>query len=204
MIVQRHHLRVRLATLFFLIVALSSPSLRAQPEEKGALLLLRAQAASIADESWPRLSESAASSIKIKLLVEGGSVRSVVENAFLDYLGQKGVKVYSGDPPNPSCNIIELTILEQAVRYLGLPNEGFRREIRTVLEARRIHGTTGERAYAGVFARTNVDTVKNREDSWRGNLTQGSDASLFDRILGPLVLIGSTFLVVYLFFTVRN
>jgi hypothetical protein len=30
------------------------------------------------------------------------------------------------------------------------------------------------------------------------------EATLFDRLLGPILMIGGAFLVVYLFFTVRN
>lgn len=194
----------RFVMFLYATLVLPTVPLMAQSDSQGAALLLRTQAVSIAQESWPQLADSAKPRAGIKLSIKGGMVQSVVENAFLGYIGQQGVTVYSGDHVGEPYDIIELTILEQAVRYRALPNESFQRDVRTVVEASRTLRANGNKVYAGIYERNSIDTVKTKEDMGIRNLTQNSDVGLFDRIVGPLVLISSAFIVVYLFFTVRN
>jgi hypothetical protein len=195
---------LRAPAVLLLIAAAESPALLAQTSGRGAALVLRSQAASVAEETWLHVADSSNLPASIALTVEGGSSRQVVENAFLDFLGRRGVRASLLLKSDVSRDGLLLTILEQSVEYRPLPNGEFQREIRTVLEARRTGQPEGSAVYAGLYKRANVDTVARREDVSLRGLRGEEEPTLFDRLLGPILMIGGAFLVVYLFFTVRN
>jgi hypothetical protein len=99
---------------------------------------------------------------------------------------------------------IQLNVLDQSIRYAGLSNGEYRREIQTAIEARRSSNDTAIAEYLGLFKRQDVDTVAFREDAGMVTDVRDGEHTLFDRLLGPILMIGGAFLIVYLFFTVRN
>jgi hypothetical protein len=194
--------RIVLAT--GLLFAASPARLSGQTSGLGASLVLRSQAASVAEEAVSRLGNSLNGIDRVGLVVEGGSAPLFVENAFLDFLNRRGVHmVLTGGPASPK-EVIQVSVLDQSVRYSSLPSGEFRREVQTAVEARRAFADSSSMEYLGLFKKLDIDTVAFREEIGMTAVGREGERSLFDRLLGPVLLIGGAFLIVYLFFTVRN
>lgn len=187
-----------------LMVAVLSLKLEAQTSGLSGALILRSQAASIAEETFVRLSRSLSGVDQIGVAVEGGASRTLVENAFLDLFGRKGIHASLQGQPVTSAHHVHLTVLDQSIRYAGMASGEYRREVQTAIEARHTSNDSTPVEYLGLFKRQDVDTVAFREDGGMLGAERETERTLFDRILGPVLLIGSAFLIVYLFFTVRN
>ena len=187
-----------------LTVAVLSLHVDAQTSGLSGTLILRTQAASIAEETFVRLSRSLSGVDQIEVSVEGGTSRTLVENAFLDLFGRKGIHASLQTQPTTSTNHLQLTVLDQSIRYAGVVSGEYRREVQTAIEARRTSNDSVSVEYLGLFKRQDVDTVAFREDGGMLGAARETERTLFDRLLGPVILIGGAFLIVYLFFTVRN
>lgn len=170
----------------------------------GAPVVLRSQAGSIVEEAWSHLADSLRRDGDIRVFVEGGSAKRIVENACLEFLGQHGFRAQLVQSPQRGGEVIQVTVLEQSVQYRLLANGQSHREVRTVMEMRRTTARDEIVKYAGPFQRHAVDTVAVRDDGGLAELRNAEERSFVDRIVGPVLLIGGAFLVVYLFFTVRN
>ena len=194
---------VRIIFLCGLTTAFLS-GLLAQSGGLSAPLVLRSQAASIAEESLAKLGSSTTGLETIGVSVSGGFARAIIENAFLDLFGRKGIRCSLQNTESMSKNLLQLTVLDQSVHYAGIANGQYRREIQTAIEARRTSNDSAAIQYLGMFKRQVVDTVAFREDSGALAADQETERTLFDRLLGPIMLISGVFLIVYLFFTVRN
>lgn len=187
-----------------LTVAALSLHVDAQTSGLSGTLILRSQAASIAEETFVRLSRSLSGVDQIAVSVEGGAWRTLVENAFLDLFGRKGIHASLETQPTTSTNHLQLTVLDQSIRYAGMVSGEYRREVQTAIEARRTSNDSASAEYLGLFKRQDVDTVAFREDGGMLGVARETERTVFDRLLGPVILIGGAFLIVYLFFTVRN
>lgn len=176
----------------------------AQGARSGVPMVLRAQAGSIVEEAWHHLADSAHRSGDIWITVEGGSAKRIVENALLEFLSQHGFRPQLGRQLEGRVEGIQVTVLEQVVQYELLKSGESQREIRTVMEMRRTSARDNVAVYGGPYQRRAVDTVSVRDDGGLADLRNAEDPSFVDRIMGPVLLIGGAFLVVYLFFTVRN
>jgi hypothetical protein len=176
----------------------------AQSSGLGSAFVLRTQATGVAEETIAHLGQSIADGDQVGIFVEGGSSRSLVENAFLDLLARRGFRAHLVGAQKAPHNILQVTVLDQSVRYSGLSTGDYRREVQTAIEARRYGPDSASTEYIGLFKRQNVDTVAFREDTGLARQGVEQERSLFDRLVGPVLLIGGVFLVVYLFFTVRN
>jgi hypothetical protein len=194
----------RIVCLAGLVVLTVLTGALAQTGGMSAALVLRSQAGSIADESFKKLGPSIGGMDNVGIIVTGGTARALIENAFLDLLGRKGIRVSLQGSPSTSQQSLQLTVLDQSVRYAGLANGEYRREIQTAIEARRTSNDTATAEYLGLFMRQDVDTVAFREDAGMVTYVRDGEHTLFDRLLGPILIIGGAFLIVYLFFTVRN
>ncbi len=187
-----------------LLVAALGLRVQAQTSGLGANLVLRAQAAAIAEDALGRIGDSLSAQKEIGVQVDGGSARPLIENAFLELLSRKGVRATLQGPSSNGRRLIQINVLDQSVRYTATSSGDFRREIQTAVEARRSSGDSSSVMYLGMFKRQDVDTVSFREDVGLIGPPQEAGRTLFDRLLGPILLIGGGFLIVYLFFTVRN
>ena len=197
----------RAACLFASITLLSvitAVEARSQSTGPGALLVLRTQASSIIEEGWPQLADSLLRPGNIWLSVEGGSAKRVVENAILEYCAQRGFRPQLSGYQESTGEKIQVTILEQAIQYRPVEDGASQREIRTAVEMRRIRGRDEQVVYAGPFMRRAIDTVQARDDGGLAELRNAEERSFVDRLMGPVLLISGAFLIVYLFFTVRN
>jgi hypothetical protein len=194
----------QIARLTGLSVLVSLSVVHAQTGGMSAALVLRSQAASIADESLKKLGPSMSGLDNVGIVVTGGTARALVENSFLDLLGRKGIHAALQGTSSGSKQSLQLNVLDQSVRYTGLANGDYRREIQTAIEARRTSNDTASVEYLGLFRRQDVDTVAFREEAGMVTGDRDGEHTLFDRLLGPVLMIGGAFLIVYLFFTVRD
>jgi hypothetical protein len=187
-----------------LMIAVLSLNLEAQTSGLSGTLILRSQAASIAEETIVRLSQTLSGVDQIGIAVEGGATRTLVENAFLDLFARKGIHASLQSQPVAASHHVQLTVLDQSIRYAAMASGEYRREVQTAIEARRTSNDSISVEYLGLFKRQDVDTVAFREDGGTLGVARETERTLFDRLLGPILLIGGAFLIVYLFFTVRN
>ena len=166
----------------------------AQTNGLSASLVLRSQAASIAEETASHFVDSMSVNQRVGILVDGGSARLLVENAFLELFERKGIRgVLPGPQGNPR-QMLHVTVLDQSVRYSPIASGDYRREVLTAVEARRTVGDSSGTSYLGMFKRHDVDTVAFREDVGVMGSIPEKERTLFDRLLGPILLIGGAFL----------
>lgn len=180
----------------------------AQPGEVASIVILKNQATSIAEEIVQKNKIVFGDSTSVELKVEGGLHQTLTENAFADVLNRLEYRVMVGTKEPMSSNSLQVLVLEQGIRFSERMSNGFERKVRTTLEARYQKGASGETQYLGLFTREGADTVMQRDELAIGVLNQESakenSVSFFDRIAGPALIITGAFLIVYLFFTVRN
>jgi hypothetical protein len=178
--------------------------LQAQTAGMSGTLVLRSQAGSVAEETLGKLGISLKGVDQIILAVDGGSARMLVENAFLELLNRQGIHAILRMDQGSGNRALQVFVLEQGVRYVGISTGEYRREVRTTIEARDVPRDSSAMKYIGTFSRSNIDTVAFREEGGVLPLARDSERTLFDKLVGPVLLIGGAFLVVFLFFTVRN
>jgi hypothetical protein len=183
---------------------LATTAVQAQTARLSGALVLRSQAGGVAEETLGKLGGSLKGVDQISLSVEGGSAHALIENAFLELLTRQGVHTTLQPMQGTGRRILQVTILEQTLRYVGLSTGEYRREARTSIEARDVAGDSSLMQYVGTFSRLDIDTVAFREELGMVSPVRESDRTIFDKLVGPVLLIGGAFLVVFLFFTVRN
>lgn len=198
--------RIFLRALFFCFFAgfLAASGVQAQSAKMSGALVLRLQAGSVAEEALAKLGTSLKGVDQLVLYVEGGNTRTLIENAFLELLSRQGIRASLHLDQAGSNRILHIVAIEQAVRYDALSSGEYRREVRTTIETRDILRDSSVTRYGGLCSRSEIDTVAFREDVGLLPVGRDSERTLFDKLLGPVLLIGGAFLVVYLFFTVRN
>jgi hypothetical protein len=178
--------------------------LHAQTARMSGTLVLRSQAGGVAEETLGKLGTSLKGVDQLILNVDGGSSRSLIENAFLELLNREGIHTSLRTAQGVGIQVLQVVVLEQGVRYAALSTGDYRREIRTTIEAREVPRDSSAMTYVGTFSRSDVDTVAFREEGGILPIARDSERTLFDKLVGPVLLIGGAFLVVYLFFAVRN
>ena len=179
-------------------------ALQAQTARMSGTLVLRSQAGGVAEETIGKLGLSLKGLDQMDLQVEGGTARVLIENAFVELLNRQGIHTSLRHAQGVGKRVLQVTVLEQGVRYVGLSTGDYRREVRTSVEVRDVPRDSSSTQYVGTFSRVDVDTVAFREEVGVSLLARDSERTLFDKLIGPVLLVGGAFLVVYLFFTVRN
>jgi hypothetical protein len=183
---------------------LSASALQAQTARTSGTLVLRSQAGGVAEATLGKLSTTLNGLEQIDLEVVGGSARVLIENAFLELFNRQGIHTSLRHSQGAGKRILQVTVLEQGVQYVGLSTGEYRREVRTSVEARDVPRDSSSTQYVGTFSRVDIDTVAFREEVGVMPPARDSERTLFDKLVGPVLLIGGAFLIVYLFFTVRN
>lgn len=172
--------------------------------ESPSLLLLRQQSRSIADEVIGRVNLNAGARVAVN--VEGSSTPILIENAFIEGLQQHQCKPQLDHQGEKRTASFDVLILNQSVSFRPLGSGGFARTLQTVLEARYRAADSQEVRLLGSFQRSLTDTVAQREEL--KFLSVGADGeeetSAFQRLITPIIFVTAAFVVVYLFFTVRN
>lgn len=183
-------------------------SVYAQPSDVASTVVLKTQVVSIAEEIVAKNKIVFGDSNTVELKIEGGFHQTLTENAFADALNRLGCRVMVGTKETRPINSIQVLVIEQGVRYSEKTASGFERKTRTALEARYQRGADGGVQYLGLFTRESVDTVLHRDElvlpAFDPESSKENSVSFFDRIAGPALIITGAFLIVFLFFTVRN
>ena len=190
------------------VIAGGWTSLYSQSPEMGAMMALRSQARSIAVEVVARIKPRLGDSSVVGLSVAARIEPMMVENGFLDVLSGAGFRPWLVSPGGPEGSLLAVNVLDQFVRYSTVPSGLFERVVHTTVEARFQDSAAGDVIYLGSFERTRVDTVRQREDPllYKSQGRQGGseEISFFEKVAGPVLMITGAFLIIYLFFTVRN
>ena len=201
----RRHL-TRLITLGMLIATGWCRS-QTQALDQSAFLILRAQATSIAADIAEKIRPRLVDSASVRVSVEARTNQMMVENVFLEILDKSGLKSSLGRTDITSA-VVQVHVIDQSLSYAATNSGTFQRTIQTILEARFQLPAISDTTYLGSFQRSSIDTVQHREEprtyGLHGEGPRSGTSSFFERIAGPILMIAGTFLIVYLFFTVRN
>jgi hypothetical protein len=180
---------------------------RAQLSETNARVILRAQTAGIAQDVAKKIGRSLSDSVRVVVRVEAPANQMMVENVFVETLSRSFLRPLLPNSAPPGVPAIDVLVLAQSVDYREIPAGAFERTVRTILEARFQPEGGADVKYLGTFERATADTVAHRDEAQVFGRRLGpslESASFFDKIAGPVLIITGAFLVVYLFFTVRN
>ncbi|MEK6757284.1 MAG: hypothetical protein AABZ02_14115 [Bacteroidota bacterium] len=203
--VQRHFTRfIALGVL----IAVGSCGSQAQSSDQSAFLILRSQVTSIAENIAARIRPGLVDSTYIRVGVEARTNQMMVENVFLDVFGKAGLKSSLARADMATGSLVQVHVIDQMVSYAATASGKFQRSVQTVLEARFRAAARDDMMYLGSFQRALTDTVQQPEDLRKygiaGKSPTGDTNSFFEKVAGPILMIAGAFLIVYLFFTVRN
>jgi hypothetical protein len=200
--------RLRLVNIVAILLAFSGWSVsRAQTVKAISETVVYNLAAGIAQEVLDKIESSFPDSGQVAVRVEGHTNRTTIENAFAEVLSRSRLKPVLGMDALPGGAAIDVLVLGQSVDYRQISSQEFVRTVATNLEVRFQPERSTSAQYLGRFERTSMDTVARRSDMQLfggGEEHVPDDTSLFDRIAAPVLIITGAFLIVYLFFTVRN
>ncbi len=173
------------------VVSAQNSGMRSVPE------LYRTQADSIATELLSHLQLDPPG--RVAVFVEGAGQRALVENAVLEGLARRGVTGRLTGPSGGEDTVLHLVLLDQRAEERAIGDSAVRRIVSTALEA-RLERPEGSVKLLGTYRRTDADTVRGSAIP----MPDTPESSVFDRILVPLVMLGTAVLMAYLFFTVRS
>ena len=164
-------------------------------------VILRRQLQTIADQVMDKIKADVAGSVSIA--VEGENPRTLAENAFVDAAQERGLRSTIGNSmPNEA--ILSVYILQAAARIHELNSKQSERIVDVSLEARLSTAEDREMKLIGTFSESSKDTVPAEFGKPALPTHQAEEGSTLQKILTPLIVIGSTVIIVYLFFTVRS
>lgn len=167
-------------------------------DEPSAVTVLRSHVQAIAEVWNARLSLPESS--RIGLRVSGSLSKEFTENSILEVLQRRGYQVaLSYEQADP---LLDVLVHEQRVSYEELGDKLWKRTVYVSMEARLNMSQNHEVRHLGKLDVSAMDTVTYREEGWWSSREEGSGT--FEKIVTPMVVIATSAVVVYLFFTVRN
>ncbi len=168
-------------------------------------MVIRQQMGSIADEVVGKLQLAAGSAVIVA--VQPYSRKEFVENAFAGSLQNRGYRPFMKTTRDSEGMSLKVSVLNDRVQFKEIGQKLFERTVQTDLEA-RVENANGESlASMGLFHRIGLDTVAVKDvDAAAPHQVDGvdEDTTFFQRFVGPLIVLASGIIVVYLFFTVRS
>jgi hypothetical protein len=168
-------------------------------------LIVRNQLGSIAEEVTDKLQIAANSTVIVS--VQANFVRELAENAFVKSLQNRGFRPFLKPMRDSAAVNLRITVLNDRAQFKETAQRTYERIVQTELEVRTERDNGESLAYLGIFHRVSSDTVSSKDMEVRGQ-RQGDvgdeDATLFQKVVGPLILLASGIIIVYLFFTVRS
>ena len=170
---------------------------------RSTAMVIRSQLGSIAEEIVGKLKLAANSAVNVT--VQPSFRASLAENAVVEALQHWGYRVFLKSDHDSVRVGLSINVLTDRAQFKEIAQFGYERTVQTELEARSEHGDSV--TVLGIFRRAYSDTVSVK-DAEVQMPTQGSstdeEATLFQRLVGPLIVLASGIMVVYLFFTVRS
>lgn len=168
-------------------------------------MVVRQQLGSIAEEVVGKLEFAANSSVSVS--VRPSATAGVAEDAFVEALQHRGYRAYVRPTADSAGFGLHLSVLTDGAQFREIGTSAFERTVRTELEARAERSDGEVIAVLGIFRRAYSDTVTAKDAQNlvpRQGAGGGEDATLFERFIGPLIVLASGIMIVYLFFTVRS
>ncbi len=168
-------------------------------------MAIRQQWGTLAQEVVDKLQLAPHSSIELWIQSDADSVSA--QNAFLEALQRRGYSPSLGAQNDSSAVRLAIAVLTNRKQMRGIGSDSYERTIQTDIEARTDRANGQNAGVLGMFHQALIDTVSAQE---AGSplplaLTTGEEhASLFQRFVGPLIVLASGVMIVYLFFTVRS
>jgi hypothetical protein len=157
-------------------------------------LVLYAQLRSLANELAEGFDVGQGQSYAIR--VESERQKTLTENLLMEAFRVRGASVHlATDSGNAGDSVLSVVVLVREAKRPPSEEGLLVRDIETVMDA-RIETRSGEVPVQKTFRRFSADTLKT--GNWPEN------ASLFERLLEPAIVIGGAILVVFLLFTVRS
>lgn len=188
------------------VLGLGAATLASQDAERpSSSMIVRQQLGSIADEACDKAQLVPKSVVAVS--VEARRNGSLAENSFLAALQRKGFETYLRRDRDSADVLVKVVVLTDEVVFAQIRRDAFARTVQTEVEIRTEFSGNKSAAVLGLFKRVSRDTVgqKDVEISLSGSgTTADEESSFFQRLAGPLVVLASGILVVYLFFTVRS
>jgi hypothetical protein len=168
-------------------------------------MVLRHQLGSIADEVVGKLQLSSGSAVYVAVQPYTG--KELAENAFAEALQNRGFRPLMKMTSDTGATTLKVSVLNDRAQFREINQKTSERIVQTDLEV-RVENAKGESlASLGMFHRIGVDTVGAKDIEVIAP-HQGSevdeDTTFFQRFVGPLIVLASGIIVVYLFFTVRS
>jgi hypothetical protein len=168
-------------------------------------MVLRYQLGSIAEEVVGKIQLEAKSAVVVS--VQPYARRNLAENAFVESLQNRGYRpILKREVDSAGINLI-VTVLNDHAQFKEIGQKAYERTVQTELEARTERNDGESIAYLGIFHRVSSDTVSAKDVEVplpvHGNGVD-EEATFFQRLVGPFIILASGIIVVYLFFTVRS
>ena len=174
-------------TLLLIVAMAALPAFVQEPGPEGDESAVRNQLADLGEQVVNTAQLSPGSSIQ--LAVSASRRKTIVENAFLESLQKRGVRVLLKSEPD---SVQEAVLRISDVRWeRGGPPDAV---LKTELDARVEDPVSGTVRYLGHFT---------SNEQGKGTPAVQSE-TILGKILEPLVVISGTVLIIYLFFTVRS
>lgn len=197
-----HH--AKLQRLFFMTALLGGSlavSFAYDSTGVSGALVIRTQLQSIADVVVD--SSKFDTKRKVGLIVEGESVLSLAENAFVEALQKRNYTsvLSTGTALEQTLHIMILGINTKVRKIDANLSE---RSICTTLEARTVTGAEREVHSLGTFYRESKDTAETFLPIQLSSVQKDEETGVLQRLLTPFIVLGGAIIVVYLLFTVRN
>jgi len=166
----------------------------------------------VARQQWGTLAEEIVAKLSVPintgiwLTIRPASDSGLAQNAFLDALVRRG---YAASlTPRDSADVkLTVTVLTDQAFFKEIGPSLYQRSVQADAEARTEANNGKTIAVLGTLHRAVTDTVAFREGGvllTRSMENADENATLFQRIVGPLVVLASGVVIIYLFFTVRS
>ena len=197
--------QTRIAAMLVGVGTIAAPLASQDMPHRATVDILRQQLGDIADEIAGRLQFPAQTAVRV--LVQPSPNSGLAENAFVGTLQHDGFRTFVGGDPDSAGFILVISILTDDARYKKLDSGRYGRTVETELEARTQKRSGEAIAVLGTFHRAFSDTVSAKDAELmvpRARPAGDEETSFFERFVGPLIVLASGIVIVYLFFTVRS
>ncbi|MBI4429332.1 MAG: hypothetical protein HY562_09470 [Ignavibacteriales bacterium] len=191
---------MRRAATFIVLLTWSFPVLAQLKRETSAVMVLRDQLRSMAQEVVAKAPLDRPAAVFVS--VETEQLKTIAENAFLEVLTGSGFTALLNVQGDAQVSSLRIAMLEQVVVYRELPQGTFERNIRQTLEARFERRRGEPVSFLGVFTREAVDSVSTKENGWKKN--KPDEPGIFEQAFSPLVVIAASVAIIYFLFSVRS
>ncbi len=202
---KKYSLRVRCAGIALLCGTGVYYAAAQNAERPSTAMVLRQQWGSLAQEVVDSLQRPPRGPVVVWIQKAADSV--LAQNAFLKSLERSGYSATLTPLKDSNAANLTVSVLTDRTQMTPVARDLYVRSVQIDIEVRAEDGNGHRVTVLGIFHRAFVDTVTSGEANLvpvPAAAARENDASLFQRIVGPLIVLASGIVIVYLFFTVRS